>query len=96
MEWPKNAPDTASVPGSTHPPRRKRKHPSADANQDLAFLLPGKIPASPRHEEPRSEEKEEWAEFVVGHGAGFPQRRGDAERFALWCCFSASLRLCGT
>ena len=74
MEWPKNAPDTASVPGSTHPPRRKRKHPSVDANRDLAFLLPGEIPVSPRHEEPQSE-KDEWAEFDVKYGVSFPQRR---------------------
>ncbi len=94
MEWAKNAPATASVPESTHPPRRKRKHPSANANQDLAFLLRGEIPASPRHERPQSEKKE-CSEFDVKYGVSFPQRRGDAERLALWCCFSASLRLGG-
>ena len=33
-----NALDTASVPRKTQPLRRKRQHPAADANRDLAFV----------------------------------------------------------
>ena len=43
----------------------------------------------------RSEE-DEWAELVFGWGLSFPLRRRGAERIALSCFFSASLRLCGS
>ena len=59
----------------------------------LSLLYSG-VSVFPRHEGLRSEENDR-GEFVAGHEKSFPQRRRDAERFALWCFFSAPLRLGG-